>query len=284
MGFPWSQRRTARRRALQLATSHSCLIQSRACSLPLVDGGYDCLRPPVVRPCSLELQRRLNLLTRCLTSIRHPVALEEESFCIQVPPVSLLFEVTFRHLTPFLFIFCHMGNQQIKSCSNVPASDSTTSDSAASVKPTMMPRSTSIGHRMMESHQDEPEAVFLPLALHKRVEQMSAEPRYLPRGLEKAHNGIRVPRMPTYAIEPAGSSGSAEGVESPQWGWFLRTTPPTPQMYSRFHQKSDTSMASQNSNDSSSTSTVPGSHPNPVFQGMHDRHKAAPMGWSSVPL
>jgi hypothetical protein len=147
----------------------------------------------------------------------------------------------------------------------------------------MMARSTSMGHRMMESHQDEPEAVFLPLALHKRVEQMSAEPRYLPRGLEKAHNGIRVPRMPTYAIEPAGSSGSAEGVESPQWGWFLRTTPPTPQMYGRYHQRSDASMASA-SNDSSSTSTLPGSHPNPVFQGLQDKQKANAMGWSSVPL
>ena len=136
---------------------------------------------------------------------------------------------------------------------------------------------------MGDSQQDEPEAVFLPLALHKRVEQMSAEPRYLPRGLEKAHNGIRVPRMPTYAIEPAGSSGSAEGVESPQWGWFLRTTPPTPQMYGRYHQKSDGSMASTATD--ASTSTVPGSHPtNPVFQGMQDKQKAIPMGWSSVPL
>ena len=172
-----------------------------------------------------------------------------------------------------------MGNQQIKSCS-VPVSDSTAAD--AGLQPNMMPRSTSMSLRMVDSQQDEPEAVFLPLALHKRVEQMSAEPRYLPRGLEKAHNGIRVPRMPTYAIEPAGSSGSAEGVESPQWGWFLRTTPPTPQMYGRYHQKSDGSMSSTATD--ASTSTVPSSHPNPVFQGMQDKQKAIPMGWSSVPL
>lgn len=176
-----------------------------------------------------------------------------------------------------------MGNQQTKSGS-VPLSDSTfASDNLTNAN--KMPRSTSIGHRMMESHQDEPEAVFLPLALHKRVEQMSAEPRYLPRGLEKAHNGIRMPRMPTYAIEPAGSSGSVEGVESPQWGWFLRTTPPTPQMYGRYHQKSDASMASSSTDTSNSVSTVPGSHPNPVFQGLQEKQKVAPsVGWSSVPL
>jgi hypothetical protein len=174
-----------------------------------------------------------------------------------------------------------MGNQQIKGC-GVTVSDSTGDAGDKGV----MPRSTSV-RRRMENQQDEVEAVFLPLALHKRVEQMSAEPRYLPRGLDKAHNGIRVPRMPTYSIEQA-SSGSSEGVESPQWGWFLRTTPPTPQMYSRpFHQKNypstgDASLSSTGTE--SSVNTLPGSHPNAVFQGMQDRHKTMPIGWSSVPL
>lgn len=126
----------------------------------------------------------------------------------------------------------------------------------------------------------------------KLGDENRSEPSYLPRGLDKAHNGIIMPTMP-YGIDPTNSTGagSLDGQDSPQWGWFLRTTPPTPQMYHsrppttttlKHHSTSDST--SSTSTDVSSASTLPGSQPNPVFQGFQDKHKTAPMGWSSVPL
>lgn len=138
----------------------------------------------------------------------------------------------------------------------------------------------------------------------------TSEPsRYLPRGLDKAHNGIVMPRMP-YGTQIDQSSSNDGGVESPQWGWFLRTTPPTPQMYyprapaavQRHATTSSTnvplpvgapradpsipSAVPSSFTSSSADSSLPASsHPNPVFQGLQDKHQAAAgMGWSSLPL
>lgn len=119
-----------------------------------------------------------------------------------------------------------------------------------------------------------------------------SEPRYLPRGLDAAHNGINIPRMPYgHGIEPANSNDG--GYESPQWGWFLRTTPPTPQMYyprpvvkhsgyGGVNGPSDASLSS--SSQGTTEGPLTSNQPNPVFQGLQVKHQAAPMGWSSVPL
>ena len=94
-------------------------------------------------------------------------------------------------------------------------------------------------------------------------------------------------------VEPYSSGGG--GDWSPQWGWYINTTPPTPDMYSsrphKAHKRESTSDTSQGtaSTESStlSTSLNPGDHslPNPVFQGLQDKNRAAPLGWHpSVPL
>ena len=100
------------------------------------------------------------------------------------------------------------------------------------------------------------------------------------------------------AFVEAFSSGTG-GEQSPQWGWYINTTPPTPDIYSSRPHKtarssttcdtSQTSTAATESSTMSSLSTCnPGdrhSQPNPVFQEMQDKNRAAPMGWHpSVPL
>jgi hypothetical protein len=132
--------------------------------------------------------------------------------------------------------------------------------------------------------------------------------RYLPRGLDKAHNGIVMPRMP-YGTQIDQASSGDGGVESPQWGWFLRTTPPTPQMYyprapaavqrhatatsgipptfgvtAAADPSLPAAVPASFATSVTDSSLLPASHPNPVFQGLQDKHQAAGMGWSSVPL
>jgi hypothetical protein len=113
------------------------------------------------------------------------------------------------------------------------------------------------------------------------------EPRYIPRGLDKAHNGIIMPRMPYGSSEPSHPSGSLDGVDSPQWGWFLRTSPNLPQMYQKSptnHNTKHPSASDTSQSSDGSQSTVPVT--NPVFAGLQDKQRAAAAyrGWSSVPL
>ena len=94
------------------------------------------------------------------------------------------------------------------------------------------------------------------------------------------------------SVEPY-SSGTG-GEWSPQWGWYINTTPPAPVYSSRPvkarkpDSTSDTSQGTASTeSSSSSTSYNPGDHslPNPVFQGLQDKNRAAPLGWHpSVPL
>ena len=94
---------------------------------------------------------------------------------------------------------------------------------------------------------------------------------------------------PAQTVEPF-SSGT-NGYESPQWGWYINTTPPSPEMfYSSRNIKSrkgkdSTSDASEITRDPV-LSTVSGNitYPNPVFQCLQDKHKATPASWPSVPL
>jgi hypothetical protein len=99
-------------------------------------------------------------------------------------------------------------------------------------------------------------------------------------------------------VEPFSSGNS--GIESPQWGWYINTTPPTPEMYYARPQKSrkpdsssdtlETSSAAGSSAatmDGSSMSSIVGPnpaykhHPNPVFQNLQNKHKAQPIGWAN---
>jgi hypothetical protein len=85
-------------------------------------------------------------------------------------------------------------------------------------------------------------------------------------------------------VEPFASG--AGGVDSPQWGWYITTTPPTPEMYYSRPQKSrKPSSTSETSETSTSTDTSSsGVGPNPIFQNLREKNKATPVGWSGVPL
>jgi len=185
-----------------------------------------------------------------------------------------------------------MGNAQ--SVDGVRVSDTTDASRTGA-----MPRSRSVrsnAHHMGTGQED--------IAFHQR----HGEPRYLPRGLDKAHNGIIMPRVPYGGSSGNGSdqqqhhqqaplnassndAGDVDGP-SPQWGWFLRTTPPTPEMYQNCRPPTRHLSSSDSSHTSTTTAMSADSMPppaathqrNPVFQGLQNKNKANPMGWSSVPL
>lgn len=104
----------------------------------------------------------------------------------------------------------------------------------------------------------------------------TSENRFLPNSLVEKRNKM------------AAMSGEAtDGIESPQWGWYIRTTPPTPEMYYSRHFPKKRGSESSTATAATAGSTVlaaPLSHSNPVFQGLQDRKKGPPMGWPSVPL
>lgn len=139
-------------------------------------------------------------------------------------------------------------------------------------------------------------------------EDGSGKLRYLPSGLDKAaqHGSLRMPTRPDhYGSHQHHGSGSAShhhhppggaaaaaggGIESPQWGWYINTTPPTPEM---FHSRS--SLQKHNSERSSSDHSSSGASvydpsnpatrgPNRVFQGLKAGSNRPPIGWPSVPL
>ena len=94
--------------------------------------------------------------------------------------------------------------------------------------------------------------------------------RYIPK-MNQSEGGL---------IMPTRSYGS-NGVESPQWGWYINTTPPTPDMY---HNKtSKPTSRTVPSSKSSQPQAVDGTacH-NAVFQNLQNSNR--PMGWTSVPI
>jgi len=103
--------------------------------------------------------------------------------------------------------------------------------------------------------------------------------RYLPKGMDRRHDGIKMPKAP-YST----SGSSTSGIESPQWGWYISMTPPTPEMYNR---QSTLSVETIDSYVSDSSSRIEEykerSKPNSVFQNMREANRA-PRGWPSVPL
>jgi hypothetical protein len=111
--------------------------------------------------------------------------------------------------------------------------------------------------------------------------------RYLPKGMNRSNTGVIMPSRP----HDFGGPSTAGGIESPQWGWYINTTPPTPDMYHSgirpLQKKQDSSAnASQASSGTmaSESSTATSHQPNRIFQEMQDKRKGAAMGWASVPL
>ncbi|CAB9509011.1 expressed unknown protein [Seminavis robusta] len=109
------------------------------------------------------------------------------------------------------------------------------------------------------------------------AEEKERKIRYLPSGLDRAHNGLIMP------TRPVGNDNN--GIDSPQWGWYaLNTTPPTPEMYhsrSSLRQSQKTTMSAASSSEGDNPA-IRG--PNRVFQGLKAGSNRPPVGWPSVPL
>jgi hypothetical protein len=114
--------------------------------------------------------------------------------------------------------------------------------------------------------------------------------RYLPKLNNRSQNDAIAPSRPHGSAGPS----TAGGIESPQWGWYINTTPPTPDMYhsgsQSLHKKQDSSANISNASQASSgtaateSSTATSHQPNRIFQEMQDKRQGATMGWASVPL
>jgi hypothetical protein len=114
--------------------------------------------------------------------------------------------------------------------------------------------------------------------------------RYLP-SMDRKHGdgGLIMPTRPF-----GGGPRDPTGQSSPQYGWYVNITPPTPEMYYSRHYKpglgierdSDFSTGSSaGSAASSAADSVAAATrgPNRVFQNLKGSNKP-PMGWPSVPL
>jgi len=108
------------------------------------------------------------------------------------------------------------------------------------------------------------------------ADSSSSQARYIPKGLSPNHNGLIMPTKPF--------SNSNDGHVSPQWGWYINTTPPTPDM---FHRNSSLSSKPTDTG-SSSFHRRPATLTNPAFKGIagsssHQKNPAV-HHWPSVPL
>lgn len=114
--------------------------------------------------------------------------------------------------------------------------------------------------------------------------------RYIPN-FDRNHTSGLI--MPTRPMGMMAGDARGDGIESPQWGWYINTTPPTPEMYHsrsslKHHSgKSDHSESTSGTSYSSSSADESSSAirgPNRVFQGLKAGSNRPPMGWPSVPL
>jgi hypothetical protein len=97
--------------------------------------------------------------------------------------------------------------------------------------------------------------------------------RYIPKMNRTESNGLIMP------TRPYGADLSGNGVESPQWGWYITTTPPSPDLYNSHASK--TSKPGTNA-PLPTVQQPPKSCHNQVFQNL--QNSKAPMGWTSVPI
>ena len=132
--------------------------------------------------------------------------------------------------------------------------------------------------------------------LSQQHQDRTTTSRYIPNmNPRTAGNGLIIPTRPYgghTSVDKTASSNSSE--MSPQWGWYINTTPPTPELYhsrssslsssgpSKLQSiKGDTAVSSR-----SASSTIDGkSCQNQVFQNLQNSTKTNPMGgWTSIPI
>ena len=103
-----------------------------------------------------------------------------------------------------------------------------------------------------------------------------------------SEGGLIKPTRP-YGGNPNAAHHHGSGVESPQWGWYINTTPPTPEMYHTHHGGAGKSKQHPRSSPTSAQMQIQ-SQPsideavchNQVFQNLQNANR--PMGWTSVPI
>jgi len=88
--------------------------------------------------------------------------------------------------------------------------------------------------------------------------------------------------------------GGGSGYVSPQWGWYISTTPPTPEQYHAPRKSKSGKKHMKSSDDRQPPPTVAEDYPMPVFKnsptpvfmknGAKDVFGNDTMGWPSVPL
>lgn len=125
----------------------------------------------------------------------------------------------------------------------------------------------------------------------KTTASPGTQSRYIPNmNPRTAGNGLIMPTRPygRYASADNKMLGSS-GTESPQWGWYINTTPPTPELYSSKSTISNSQLMKVDHNDSknrhNSTNSDPKSCQNQVFQNLQNSTKANPVGgWTSIPI
>lgn len=179
-----------------------------------------------------------------------------------------------RTLFPF-FVRIAMGNEQ--SVRHEPPASG--SDGSLGAKPIRSALTRSQSVRSSTGMGD-----LTPSAAGGQQQQV----RYLPT--MRAHQGSLI--MPTRPVGNEHHHGN--GIESPQWGWYINTTPPTPEMYHsrsslKHSERSDQSTTSVTSASTASEAThlensAATRGPNRVFQGLKAGANKPPMGWPSVPL
>lgn len=109
--------------------------------------------------------------------------------------------------------------------------------------------------------------------------------RYLPKGLDGGHSGLVIPTKPG-DIAAGGPAGPA-GYHSPEWGWYINTTPPTPEMYHSQYSSTRGKLPSSSKDGAPGQQPfVPCSGPPAFNTGLNgpSGKSAATMGWPSVPL
>lgn len=107
-----------------------------------------------------------------------------------------------------------------------------------------------------------------------RMDHPQGVPRYIPK-MNRTEKGIMMP------TRPYGKDTGSSGVDanSPQWGWYINTTPPTPEMY---HSHSSLNKTPPRQQVGVATNTTGKSCHNQVFQNL--QNSKAPVGWTSVPI
>jgi len=204
------------------------------------------------------------------------------------------------------YIYKIMGNEQIASHHHHDPYASSTVITSRKLKPTksVIKQSRSSEGGSSSSCQ-EPSTNTVPLSSSAAASASSSisSSRYIPNmNPRKGNNGLIVPTRPYgshhHQSKCTENQSNTNGSEmSPQWGWYINTTPPTPELYhSRSSSKSsgsskpitkqlDTITSSSLLSYSPNSNTIVDGNTcqNQVFKNL--KNSNAPIhGWTSIPI